>query len=149
MTKKEMELLENIMNGINSIKTDITDLKSRVETLEQSKSVSLAKTSQKSSKKKSAPAKAELVEFTKKDGTTVTVSAKQAAAWEAYRDRAASRMSLDEVKAVPMPTITKQVKTWVKANPSCSAKQVKAQFPSMRGLQREQLAALKKELGVR
>lgn len=154
MTKKEMELLNNIMNGINSINSQLTSLEDRVLKLEKGKQVSApkttAKTSTKSSSKKSAPAKsAELVEFTKKDGTTVTVSAKQAAAWEAYRDRAQNRMSLEELKAIPAPKLTKQVKDWVKTHPSCSAKEVKAQFASMKGLRREQLAALKVELGLR
>ena len=49
---------------------------------------------------KAAPQpKAEKVEFTKKNGQTVLVTPKQAAAWEAYRDRGTGRKPLDEVKA--------------------------------------------------
>lgn len=161
MNKKELEVLESISRNIDLLVNEVVDLKSRVTTLEQSQSVSIAKTSAKSSKgstttkkssKKTSAQKSsnsELVEFTNKNGVTKMVSAKQAAAWQAYNDRAASRMSLDEIKAVPMPKITKDVKSFVKAHPSCSAKEVKAQFPNMKGLQREQLKALKVELGLR
>lgn len=49
--------------------------------------------------KKPTGAKApELVEFVKKDGTTKLVSAKQAAVWEAARNRSNGK-TLDEVKA--------------------------------------------------
>ena len=47
---------------------------------------------------KPAPAKAELVEFVKKDGTVKMVSPKQAAVWEAARSRSNGK-TLDEVKA--------------------------------------------------
>ena len=46
---------------------------------------------------KAAPAKAELVEFVKKNGEKKLVSAKQAAVWEAARNR--QHKTLDEVKA--------------------------------------------------
>ena len=46
---------------------------------------------------KAAPAKAELVEFKKHDGTVVMCTPKQAAAWSKWRDR--DYKPLDEVKA--------------------------------------------------
>jgi hypothetical protein len=47
---------------------------------------------------KPAPAKADKVEFVKKDGTVKMVSPKQAAVWEAARSRSNGK-TLDEVKA--------------------------------------------------
>ena len=57
--------------------------------------------------------------------------------------------SLEELKATPMPKINAKVRAYVKAHPSVSASELRAQFPSMKGLRKEQLKSLKVELGVR
>lgn len=57
----------------------------------------MSKAKGKAPKGKPAPAKAELVEFVKADGTKKLVSPKQAEAWNKWKSR--DRKPLDEVKA--------------------------------------------------
>lgn len=82
----------------------------------------------------------ELVEFTKKDGTTKMVSAKQAKVWEDARKRS------EEYQAVPKK-ITKAGKAYVKAHPSCTRKEAAAN--GCPHITKDELKALKVELGVR
>lgn len=91
-----------------------------------------------------AEAKPELVEFVKKDGTVKMVSPKQAAVWEAARNR--DRMSLDEVKALK-PEITEAGRAYVKAHPGCTRKEAAAN--GCKNITKDGLKALKRELGVR
>lgn len=100
---------------------------------------------QQKSKGKEAPKKD--VEFVKRNGEKVMVSAAQAANYERYRNR--KRMTLDEIKATPAPTFTAEVDAFIKANPGVSAKTLRTQFPEMKGMTKQALADRKVALGVR
>lgn len=94
------------------------------------------------SNEKNAPE--EKVEFVKRNGEVKMVTKAQAKAWEARRE------NFEKAKATPAPeVIPAEVRAYVKAHPSCSAKEVKSLFPSAKGLRRDQLGELKVELGVR
>ena len=82
--------------------------------------------------------------FVKKDGTQVACTAAQAKAWDAYRNR--ERMTVEELKAIK-PEITAAGKAYVKANPACTQRQASAN--GCKGITKEGLKALKRELGVR
>lgn len=103
------------------------------------------KAGKKGTGKKAPQPKAEMVEFTKKNGETVLVTAAQAKAWEAYRERGTHRMSLDEVKAL-QPEITDEGRAYVKAHPLCTRKEAAAN--GCKNITKEGLKALKAELGA-
>lgn len=96
-----------------------------------------------------APAKAELVEFVKKDGTVKMVSPKQAAVWEAARNRSNGK-TLDEVKAEweakhKAFKPSKELIEALKANPVMTRKEAaKLGFVGTK----DELKALKHELKV-
>lgn len=98
---------------------------------------------------KPAPAKAELVEFVKKDGTVKMVSPKQAAVWEAARNRSNGK-TLDEVKAEweakhKAFKPSKELIAALKANPVMTRKEAaKLGFVGTK----DELKALKNELKV-
>ena len=94
---------------------------------------------------KNAPKK--LVEYTNQKGETKMVSEAQAKAWDTWKSR--ERLTLDEVKAIPAPEFNGKVDAYIKANPSTTAKEVKAKFPEMKGMTREALRERKVALGVR
>jgi hypothetical protein len=94
--------------------------------------------------KKAPQPKAEMVEFTKKNGETVLVTAAQAKAWEAYRSHSSGK-TLDEVKAL-QPEITDAGREYVKAHPLCTRKEAAAN--GCKNITKEGLKALKVELGV-
>lgn len=96
---------------------------------------------------KAAPApeaKAELVEFVKRNGEVKMVSPARAAAWDAARNR--ERMTLDEVKALK-PEITEAGRAYVKAHPLCTRKEAAAN--GCKNITKEGLKALKVELGFK
>ena len=105
------------------------------------------KTSKKPTGKKAQP-KAEKVEFTKHDGTTVMCTPKQAAAWEKWRGR--EFKPLDEVKAEweakhKAFKPSKALKDALKANPVMTRKEAaKLGFVGTK----DELKALKNELKV-
>lgn len=146
---------KELNNKLDAILTMLGDMDSRITKLEQAQASKSKVSTPKSQPKKTASSKVaksttatvEKVAYTKADGTTVMATPAQIAAWDAWKSR--EHMSLEELKAIPMPKISKKVRTWVKAHPSASTKEVKAQFPEMRGLRKEQLRELKVELGVR
>ena len=77
-----------------------------------------------------APEAKELVEFTKHDGTKVMCTPKQAAAWEAYRNRSNGK-TLDEVKAEWEEAHknfkpSKELKDALKAKPTMTRKEAAA-----------------------
>ena len=87
----------------------------------------------------------ELVEFKKRDNSTIMVTPAQAANMERWRS-GGSGMTLDEVKALK-PEITEAGRAYVKANPSCTRKEAAAN--GCKNITKEGLKALKRELGVR
>lgn len=92
--------------------------------------------------------------FTKADGTVVMTTAAQAAQWSTWKENS-NKKSKEELaqmgtSALERAMANKEVLAWVKAHELCTAKDVKAQFPELKGLAGgESLRTLKRAAGLK
>lgn len=97
-----------------------------------------------------AQPKADLVPFTKHDGTVRMGTPKQVAAWTAYAERASKpHRTKDELAKMSEGfKFTKAMDAFIKANPSCSKKDFNEKF-GCKGMTKQMLADRKAELKIR
>lgn len=125
------QMMQSINNTLIATNRRLDELEARMNTQTSAQTSPKSKAPKKQTAPKDTP-------FTKKDGTVVMMTAKEAAAKAAWRDR--ERMSLDEIKACSFDgKWTAEMDSWLAKNPVCTCKEFKTNFPAARGCTKEQL----------